>query len=83
MPGHAAMPHLARDPMLAAGHLLVALQSIVSRDVDPLETAVVSICMVEGGVAANQIPQAVLVARHVPDIQARGPRSGRRRDLSV
>ena len=57
--GHAAMPHLTRDPMLAAGHLLVALQSVVSRNVDPLEAAVVSICTVEGGVAANQIPSSV------------------------
>ena len=54
--GHAAMPHLARDPMLAAAHLLIALQSVVSRNIDPLESAVVSICMIDGGVAANQIP---------------------------
>ena len=53
---HAAMPHLARDPMLTAAHLLIALQSVVSRGVDPLASAVLSICMVEGGVAANQIP---------------------------
>jgi hippurate hydrolase len=59
--GHAAMPHLTRDPMLAVGHLLVALQSIVSRNVDPLETAVVSICTVEGGLAANQIPSRVVL----------------------
>jgi hippurate hydrolase len=57
--GHAAMPHLARDPMLAAGHLLVALQSIVAREVDPMESAVISMCMIEGGVAANQIPSKV------------------------
>jgi hippurate hydrolase len=57
--GHAGMPHLTRDPMLAAGHLLVALQSVVSRSIDPLESAVVSICMVEGGVANNQIPSTV------------------------
>jgi amidohydrolase len=57
--GHGAMPHLARDPMLAAGHLLVALQSIVAREVDPLDSAVVSICMIDGGVAANQIPSKV------------------------
>ena len=57
--GHAAMPHLTRDPMLAAGHLLVALQSIVARTVDPLDSAVVSICTVDGGVAANQIPSRV------------------------
>ena len=53
---HAAMPHLARDPMLTAAHLLIALQSVVSRGVDPLASAVLSICVVEGGAAANQIP---------------------------
>jgi amidohydrolase len=57
--GHAAMPHLTRDPMLAAGHLLVALQSIVSRNTDPMDSAVVSICTVNGGVASNQIPSRV------------------------
>ena len=57
--GHAAMPHLSRDPMLAAGHLLVALQSVVSRNIDPLESAVVSICAIDGGLAVNQIPSRV------------------------
>jgi hippurate hydrolase len=57
--GHAGMPHLTRDPMLAAGHLLVALQSVVSRAIDPLEPAVLSICMVDGGAAYNQIPSSV------------------------
>jgi amidohydrolase len=57
--GHAAMPHLARDPMVAAGHLLVALQTVVARNIDPLETAVVSMCTIEGGVAVNQIPRTV------------------------
>ena len=55
--GHAAMPHLTRDPVLAAAHALVALQSIVSRNIDPLDTAIISICMLDGGMAANQIPQ--------------------------
>ncbi len=59
--GHAALPHLTRDPMLAAAHTMVALQCIVSRNVDPLETAVVSICMIEGGVAANQIPHEAVM----------------------
>ena len=54
--GHAAQPHLTRDPMLAAAHLLIALQSVVSRNMDPLESAVLSICMVQGGSASNQIP---------------------------
>jgi len=59
--GHAAMPHLSRDPLLASAHLLVALQTLVSRNTDPLESAVVSICVMNAGVAVNQIPsQAAL-----------------------
>jgi len=57
--GHAAMPHQTRDPMVAAGHLLVALQSVVARNVDPIEAGVISIGMIEGGGAANQIPARV------------------------
>ena len=57
--GHAAMPQATRDPLLAAAHLLVALQSVVSRNVDPLQSAVVSICTMQAGVAANQIPNLV------------------------
>jgi len=59
--GHAGMPHLTRDPMVAAGHLIVALQSIVSRSIDPLETAVLSLCMIQGGTAANQIASQVVI----------------------
>lgn len=57
--GHAAMPHLARDPVMAAGHLIAALQSVVAREVNPLDAAVVSICTVEAGTAINQIPERV------------------------
>jgi hippurate hydrolase len=54
--GHAALPHLARDPMIAAAHLLLALQTIVSRNVDPLDSAVITIGIIQAGSAANQIP---------------------------
>ncbi len=54
--GHAAQPHLTRDPMLGAAHLLLALQSVVSRNTDPLDSAVLSICRIDGGDAENQIP---------------------------
>ena len=57
--GHAAMPHLTSDPVLCAGHIIVALQSIVSRNVNPLESAVVSICVLQGAEAENQIPEVV------------------------
>ena len=59
--GHAALPHLTRDPMVASAHLLLALQSIVSRSVDPLDSAVITIATMQAGSAANQIPdQAVM-----------------------
>ena len=54
--GHAALPHLTRDPMVAAAHLLLALQSVVSRNVDPLHSAVITIATMQAGSAANQIP---------------------------
>jgi metal-dependent amidase/aminoacylase/carboxypeptidase family protein len=41
--GHAALPHMTRDPMVASAHLLLALQTIVSRNVDPLDSAVITI----------------------------------------
>ena len=59
--GHAGMPHLTSDPVIAAGHLIVALQSIVSRNVDPLDTAVVSLCTIQGGTAANQIAGQIVI----------------------
>jgi hippurate hydrolase len=59
--GHAALPHLTRDPMIAAAHLLLALQTIVSRSVDPLDSAVISIATMQTGSAVNQIShQAVM-----------------------
>lgn len=57
--GHAALPHQTRDPILAAGHLIVGLQSIVARNVDPIQSGVVSLGIIEGGAAANQIPAQV------------------------
>ena len=59
--GHAALPHLTRDPMVASAHLLLALQSIVSRSVNPLDSAVVTIGVVQAGSAANQIPDQALM----------------------
>ena len=54
--GHAALPHLTRDPMVASAHLLLALQTIVSRNIDPLDSAVITVATMEAGSAANQIP---------------------------
>ena len=55
--GHAARPHLAIDTVLVGAQIVNQLQSIVARNVDPLEAAVVSICMFQAGHTDNVIPQ--------------------------
>jgi amidohydrolase len=57
--GHGAMPHLTRDPVVAAAEIILALQSIVSRRTDPTESAVMSICQMDAGAAFNVIPSRV------------------------
>ncbi len=57
--GHAAKPHQTRDPVLAAAHVVTALQSLVSRAVNPFERLVVSVTSVHGGEAFNVIPELV------------------------
>ncbi len=56
---HGASPHLGRDPIVAAAHLITALQTIVSRNLSPLESGVVTIGSIHGGTAPNIIPDAV------------------------
>ncbi|HEY3048628.1 MAG TPA: M20 aminoacylase family protein [Polaromonas sp.] len=55
--GHGALPHRAVDPVVAAASIVMALQTIVSRNVDPLQTAVVSVGALNAGKAGNVIPQ--------------------------
>lgn len=57
--GHAAMPHMVVDPVLIACQLVLAFQSIVSRNVKPIDSAVVSVTMIHGGEASNVVPDAV------------------------
>lgn len=57
--GHGAMPHLCKDPILAAGHVITQLHSIVSRNINPLDSAVITIGKISGGTAINIIPDEV------------------------
>jgi amidohydrolase len=57
--GHGASPHEAADPILAAARVIEGLQSVVSREISPLDSAVVTIGSVHGGTAFNIIPNAV------------------------
>ncbi|MGR9071941.1 MAG: M20 aminoacylase family protein [Gammaproteobacteria bacterium] len=58
---HAAMPHLGRDPVVAAAHIVTALQTLVSRNVDPADAAVVSVTQIHAGDTWNAIPETVLL----------------------
>ncbi len=55
--GHGASPHLTVDPVVAAAEIIGALQTIVSRNVAPLQSAVISVTTVHSGTAFNVIPQ--------------------------
>ncbi len=57
--GHAAMPHTGVDPIVVASHIVVALQTIASRGVNPLDSIVVTIGKFHGGTAHNVIPDTV------------------------
>ena len=58
---HAAMPHLAVDPVVAAAQVVNGLQTIASRNVHPLEGAVVSVTQIHGGDTWNVIPESVVL----------------------
>lgn len=57
--GHAAEPHESVDPVIAAAATIVELQSVVSRNIDPMDRAVLSVCTFNGGEAFNVIPDTV------------------------
>jgi len=60
--GHGAMPHQTADPIVCSAQLILALQTIVSRNVDPLDLVVITIGTLEAGSARNIIPQTVKMA---------------------
>lgn len=71
--GHAAMPQFTRDPILASSNMITQFQSIVSRNLDPISTAVLSVTEIHGGTSFNIIPNDVYLrgtTRHFqPEVQ--------------
>lgn len=59
--GHGAAPYITIDPVVAGAQVITALQNIVSRNVDPLEAAVVTVTSMVGGEAFNVIPESVVL----------------------
>ena len=72
--GHGAMPHRANDPIVAAASIVMALQTVVSRNVDPLQAAVVTVGALNAGQANNVIPASAALAMSVraldPEVRA-------------
>ncbi|HYW75709.1 MAG TPA: M20 aminoacylase family protein [Gammaproteobacteria bacterium] len=58
---HAAMPNLGRDPLVAASHIVTALQTLPSRSVSPTDALVVSVTQIHGGTAWNVIPDEAVI----------------------
>ena len=72
--GHGAAPHLSIDPIFLAGEFVVAVQQVVSRQIDPIEPAVVTIGAIHGGTTHNVIPSRVTMLGTVrafnPEVRA-------------
>jgi hippurate hydrolase len=68
--GHAARPHTTIDPVVVGSQLVVAIQSIVARRTDPLDSAVVSLCMFHAGSAPNVIPETAEIRGTIRTLKA-------------
>lgn len=75
--GHAAWPHKGVDPIVVAAHVVIGLQSIVSRQVSPRQSAVVTVGVINGGTKSNVIPESVTLLGTVrtldPDLRDQMP----------
>jgi hippurate hydrolase len=73
--GHAAMPHNAIDPIVLASRIVLALQTVVSRENNPVDPVVVTVGSIHGGTQANIIPDEVRlqvsVRTYTPEVRAR------------
>jgi amidohydrolase len=80
---HGAYPHLGHDPIVAASEAVVSLQSVVSREVDPTDSCVVTVGVMRGGTATNVIPDEATIEATVrtlkPETRTRAQVAIRRR----
>ena len=77
--GHAAVPHLTKDPVLTSAQIITNLQSIISRELDPLDSGVVSISAIHAGQAANVIPSEVKILGTIRSLTMEGLKKLQRR----
>ena len=80
---HAAYPHFGRDPILAAAHVVTAVQSIASRSIDPLDAVVVTVAEFHAGSANNIIPESVRLAGTIRTLGAQTRAEARERFIEI
>lgn len=68
--GHGAFPHTTVDPVMIAAQLVTQLQTIVSRNLDPVKTGVLSVCQISAGTSPNIIPETASVAGTIRALEA-------------
>lgn len=68
---HSSMPHTGKNPIVAAAHIVTALKSITSLDIDPLEKSVVTVAKISGGEALNIIPSSCTIAGSIRSYDAK------------
>ncbi len=81
--GHAALPHMALDPIVAASHLVGAFQTIVSRTADPLDALVVTVTKFHAGNAYNVIPEEAAIAGTVRTLRKEVAATARKRMKAI
>jgi len=81
--GHAAYPHLANDPIVAASSVVTALQTIASRAASPLDSVVCTVGKIAGGSATNVIPQTVELAGTIRTLRSETRRMARDRLFTI
>ncbi len=68
--GHASRPHQTVDPIVTAANMVMTLQTVVSRNVNPIDAAVVTVGTIHGGTASNVIPESAEIALSVRSFSA-------------
>lgn len=68
--GHASRPHLTVDPIVVVANMVMTLQTVVARNVNPTETAVVTVGTIHGGTASNVIPESAEIAVSIRSFSA-------------
>ncbi len=80
---HAAYPHLSADPIVAAAHVVTALQTIASRNISPQDSIVVTVAQINAGTASNVIPRELTFIGTMRTIRAETREQGRRRFFEI